>query len=98
MKRRSEDYWKNHITAWNKSGLSITAYARDNGIVQSTLSKRIKRSKQLLHAIKVKLPMETTVQKNSAITEISIESKTMRITMPSTVDTLVVQTIIRELK
>lgn len=97
MTRKSEEYWEKHIAAWGQSGLSITAYARDNGMVQSTLSKRIKRSKQFPNAVKVKIPIETIAPKDSCITDISIESKTMRITIPSTVDSLVIQTIIREL-
>ena len=41
-------YWRAHIAAWRKSGLSQTCYSREHGISQSSLSYWIQRLKMSL--------------------------------------------------
>lgn len=95
MSRKPESYWKMHINEWEKSGLSITAYAKHNGIIQSTLSKRIKRAKQGPKPIKVSLE---ELDRKSCSSEILIESKTVKIKLPSTVSSAIIQAILKEIR
>jgi transposase-like protein len=38
MSRRAQEKWSHHITAWEQSGLSMAAYARQHGLSPVTLS------------------------------------------------------------
>lgn len=91
--RKKEEFWKKHIVAWKKSGLSRNAYCVKNGIYQSTMGNWIKKLEQPIKPIK----LDPVVTEDS-VSEILIEAPGLRVNIPQTVKPEIISTIIRELK
>ncbi|MCP4161082.1 MAG: hypothetical protein GY760_13500 [Deltaproteobacteria bacterium] len=93
MIRKTESYWKKHIENWKISELTVHQYCKNNGLVQSTLQRWIKKLDKRIIPIKIDLPEQKNCPNN-----ITIESPGIRISLPDTVDPALLLISIKEIK
>jgi len=96
--RKPENYWRDHIENWKKSDLSVNAYSKQNGVIQSSLNKKLKALRdQQPKAVKLQKKTDKEILPSSS-SEIFIESRNLRIKLSATVDSSLLKVILGELK
>ncbi len=93
MIRKSESYWKRHIESWKISEQTAHQYCKDNGLIQSTFQRWIKKLDKRIVPIKIDIPVQRSRHKN-----IIIEGSGIKITLPENVDSALLSVSIREIK
>ncbi len=93
MIRKTESYWKKHIENWKISEQSVHQYCKNNGLIQSTFQRWIKKMDKRIVPIKIDLPVQKSYHNN-----IIIEGSGIRISLPDNVDPALLSISIREIK
>ena len=84
-----------HLEDWRRSGKSISAYVRENGLVRWTFTKWLKAERDA-KACFVEIPA-TAVQSAQQAAEILIETGDIKIHIPLAVGSGVLRTVIESL-
>ncbi len=93
MIRKSESYWKRHIESWKISEQTAHQYCKDNGLIQSTFQRWIKKLDKRIVPIKIDIPVQKSRHNN-----IIIEGSGIKISLPENVDSALLSASIREIK
>ncbi len=91
MNRKNNIYWEEHIESWKQSNQSIHKYCKENGLIQSTFTIWKDKLKKKVIPVKLEIPLI----RNEDL-KITIESSSIKITIPLAVENSRLQTIIRE--
>ena len=93
MIRKTESYWKKHIENWKISEQTAHQYCKNNGLVQSTFQRWIKKLDKRIVPIKIDLPVQNNCHNN-----IVIEGSGIKISLPENVNPTLLSASIREIK
>jgi hypothetical protein len=93
MSRKNHMFWEEHIKSWKHSKQSIHKYCKENNLIQSTFTRWMDNLNQKVVPVKLEIPID----RNEDL-RITIESNSIKITIPLTVENSRLQTIIREVQ